>query len=346
MRKGTAVIRTDASPVIGAGHVLRCLALARPLASRFRVVFVIARTLPGLEARIVAAGHSTRVLEVEKAGGPEDLVATLAIAQDVSATLAVVDGTQFDEVYQGQLRSLCGYLVQIDDEAVAVGVADAVVNHGLHAAETLYDGRTRPDAIRLLGPRYALIREEFRKARRSEARRTHLLIVMGGADPAGLTLRVTELLLNEKNLPPIVAVSGSAAPEVQALRARGECSKGRLRVHIDEPRMAEIMAGSMVAIAAAGGTTWELCCLGIPALLVATAPNQIPVAEAAARAGVAVNLGWHADLKGDRLLAELRALLEDPDRQARMASIGKALVDGKGADRVVQAVLGEGTWRK
>lgn len=335
------LIRADSSPMLGAGHVLRCLALAGPLARRLPVVFVIARVLPSLSARIAAAGHAIRHLEGVEPGGPRDLAATIAIAREIGASVAVVDGGQFDEAYQDQLRSACGRLVQVDDEAVAVGVADVIVNHGLHAVEAVYDAKARPGAIRLLGPRYALIREEFRQARDSEEPRTHLLIVMGGSDPVGLTCRLAELLLGADGLPPIVALVGSTAPGLKTLLGRAACSQGRLRVYVDEPKVADIMARSTVAIAAAGGTTWELCCLGVPALLIAASANQIRVAEAAARSGVAVNLGWHGDVEADRLLAELRGLLGNPDRWADIARASRALVDGEGPSRVARVVLGD-----
>jgi UDP-2,4-diacetamido-2,4,6-trideoxy-beta-L-altropyranose hydrolase len=341
MREAAVLIRADASPMLGAGHVLRCLALAGPLARRLRVVFVAAHVLPNLAARIAAAGHTVRHLEGVEPGGPRDLAATVAIAREIGASVAVIDGAHFDEAYQDDLRSACGRLVQVGDEAVALGVADVIVNHGLHAAEAVYVTKARPGAIRLLGPRYALIREEFRQARASEEPRTHLLIAMGGSDPAGLTCRLAELLLDADGLPPIVALVGSTAPRLGTLLARAARSQGRLRVCVDEPKVADIMVRSMVAIAAAGGTTLELCCLGVPALLVAASANQIPVAEAAARSGVAVNLGWHADVTSDRLLTELRSLLGNPDRRADIARAGRALVDGEGPGRVARVVLGD-----
>jgi spore coat polysaccharide biosynthesis predicted glycosyltransferase SpsG len=319
--------------------------LAGPLARRLPVVFVIAHVLPNLAARIAAAGHTIRLLEGVEPGGRRDLAATIAIAREIGASVAVVDGAHFDEAYQDHVRSACGRLVRVDDEAIAVGVADVIVNHGLHAVEAAYETKARPGAIRLLGPRYALVREEFRWARALEAPRTHLLIVMGGSDPAGLTDRLAELLLGADDLPPIVALVGSTAPGVKTLVERAARSQGRLRVCVDEPKVADIMARSTVAIAAAGGTTWELCCLGVPALLVAASANQLPVAEAAARSGVAVNLGWHGDLTSDRLLAELRGLLRNPDRWADIARAGRTLVDGEGPGRVARVVLEERTWR-
>ena len=52
-----------------------------------------------------------------------------------------------------------------------------------------------------------------------------------------------------------------------------------------------------VAVSAAGTTCWEMCLLGLPAILIGLAPNQRPVAQELDRRGVAVYL----DSEGDSL---------------------------------------------
>jgi UDP-4-amino-4,6-dideoxy-N-acetyl-beta-L-altrosamine N-acetyltransferase len=52
-------------------------------------------------------------------------------------------------------------------------------------------------------------------------------------------------------------------------------------VNVDN--MAEIMANADIAIGAAGSTTWERCCLGLPAIQIVVAKNQSLIAELLAR---------------------------------------------------------------
>lgn len=337
----TVVIRADASPAIGAGHVLRCLALAQALADQRDIHFALATVVPAVERRIRGEGYRVHRLDGVTPGSPGDAQATAALIHDAGADWIVVDGAQFDDAYQREVLAAAGRLALIDDLGQFVGVADLVVNHGLHAGEALYEGRTRPGAVQLLGPRYALLRREFGLVRaRPEAARAGLLVLMGGTDAAGVTMRVVDVLLGERELPPATVVIGSSAPGIDELRARAAAAGERLQLRVDETDVADVMARAVVAIAAAGGTTLELCCLAVPALLLAVAPNQVPVAEAAGRAGVAVNLGWHEDLKPGRLLSELWRLLEDHRRRARMAALGRALVDGHGAERVARVICG------
>src|SRR4029079_4764741 len=80
---------------------------------------------------------------------------------------------------------------------------------------------------------------------------------------------------------------GARAPwldDVRALAARLPWPTD-VRVAVDE--MAALMAESDLAIGAAGVTSWERCCLGLPALVLVLADNQRKSAEALHEAGAA-----------------------------------------------------------
>ncbi len=340
------VIRTDASASIGSGHVMRCLSLAGALRRLGRSVhFAIAEAGPALEQRIRGEGYHLTSLPVRDPGGAADLDQTVGLARAAGARVAVVDGYHFDEVYQRGLREAVERLVQIDDLGEAVGVADVVVNHSLHAEDETYRRRSRSGAKLLLGPRYALLRGEFRAARARAARRgrrpPRLLVTMGGADPVDMTARVVAVLAGDRSAPPATVVVGAAYRHLDRLRRAAHGVPQRLELRVDEPRMADLMLEAELAVAAGGGTAWELCCLGVPSLLVALAPNQLPITARAALVGVAVDLGWHADVTEDRLAAEIGRLARDEARRAAMAERGRALVDGEGADRVAAAIAAE-----
>ena len=56
----------------------------------------------------------------------------------------------------------------------------------------------------------------------------------------------------------------------------------RTDVRVNVSDMASLMADTDLAIGAAGSTSWERCCLGLPVLMVVLAENQ---REAAASLG-------------------------------------------------------------
>jgi RimJ/RimL family protein N-acetyltransferase len=90
-----------------------------------------------------------------------------------------------------------------------------------------------------------------------------------------------------------------------------------------------------ICVAAAGSTTWEICCAGLPALLASVADNQLAVARAISGAGAAIDLGWWEGLTEAGIARAVRRLARDAGRREALAARGMALVDGGGARRVV-----------
>jgi spore coat polysaccharide biosynthesis predicted glycosyltransferase SpsG len=100
------------------------------------------------------------------------------------------------------------------------------------------------------------------------------------------------------------------------------------------PDVAGLMAWTDLAVSAAGSTTWELLHIGVPLVLVTLADNQRAIATSLGHAGLALDLGWHADVTAESIAAAIMALAADGPRRRRMAEQGRLLVDGLGAGRV------------
>lgn len=73
-------------------------------------------------------------------------------------------------------------------------------------------------------------------------------------------------------------------------------------------------------------------------VLILLAENQRPNAEGLAAAGAFLNVGWHEDVSADDIAQALDSVLRCPDARARMRQRARALVDGRGAQRVVAAM--------
>jgi UDP-2,4-diacetamido-2,4,6-trideoxy-beta-L-altropyranose hydrolase len=349
------LVRADASPEQGAGHVLRSLALAEAWrAEGGAVCFVSCRTARALAPRIEGCG--ARLIEIDQvhpAAGDVERMRLLIeeLRRDfMTPPWVVVDGYHFDGAYQSALRATAARLLVVDDNAQLRRYhADIVLNHGLHAPQLVY--RCDPDCQLLLGSPYALIRGEFLR-RRSERKTAsiaarNLLVTLGGSDPGNLSARVVEALLSldERGLCARVVV-GPMNPNRQSLRHRAAASAGRIVIESAVADLASLMLWADVAIAGAGGTSWELAFLGVPMVNIVLADNQRLVATQLARAGLSVNLDWHEDLTPQAISAALAALIEAPTQRAAMSAKGKELIDGKGAKRVIAAMMQHGLERR
>jgi spore coat polysaccharide biosynthesis predicted glycosyltransferase SpsG len=227
-------------------------------------------------------------------------------------------------------------VLAIDDtgEGAPWTAADAILNQNLHASEALYATRAPATAL-MLGPRWALLRREFAplaaNVRSAPETAQRILVSFGGSDPAGMAPRAARALSRLGSGVHVAIVAGLADP--RGARIPQEPADG-VEI-VSRPRdFARLLADADLAVVAAGTTCWELACLGVPFLAVATAPNQVEIAASLQRVGVARDTGWHADLSEERLRAEVLALVPDAGLRRRMSEAGRALVDGHGAARV------------
>ena len=132
---------------------------------------------------------------------------------------------------------------------------------------------------------------------------------------------------------------GGSAKNRSGVAEAAERFPGRVEVMSNVANMAELVAWADLAIAGAGTTCWEMCLLGVPAILVVVAANQRFIAEHLATIGAAVNAGPAESLDGLSLAQMTAELLENGDRRAKMSQTARQLVDGLGSERVRAALL-------
>ena len=128
-------------------------------------------------------------------------------------------------------------------------------------------------------------------------------------------------------------VAGAAAAE---LRRRTGGLRTDFRPHADD--MPDLMARADLAVSAGGSTCWEMAYMGLPNLVLVLADNQRPIAERLAAAGVSLNLGDARRLDPADLAAALDDLVRDRARRRAMAAAGRTLIDGRGAERVLDSL--------
>ncbi len=181
------LIRADATPQVGTGHVMRCLALAQAWREGGgRALVACASMTPALEARLWDEGIAVARLASDS-GSAQDAAETLALARREGAAWAVVDGYGFSGEYQQAIARAGLPLLAVDDYGHADHYwAGLVLNQNLDASDALYPSR-EPATQLLLGTSYALLRLEFwpwrGQARPAEAIARRVLVTMGGPIP-------------------------------------------------------------------------------------------------------------------------------------------------------------------
>lgn len=325
----SAVFRFDASPAIGAGHAMRCIVLADELKARDWDVrlMVTQQTLvsvPALERR----GDPVMTLDEANWSAPD-----VARVSYTGCDVVVVDHYGLDGAYESALRGWAKSTVVIDDLADRPHDCDLLLDQTEGRGHDDYDGLIAPHCKMLMGSRFALLRSEFVKAapaataKRLQTKRIEkVLVSFGYTDPANATSAALNALKG-RGFDVTVAI-GSSAPHLTEVQ--GLCAEIGATVILDADNMADLMVEADLAIGAAGSTSWERCCLGLPAIAVVTGNDQALVARALDEAGAAMVVAVDG----------IAQALDDFDMEAwrAMSKAAWSLCDGGGASRVADEI--------
>lgn len=328
------LIRADATPEMGTGHVMRCLALVEELQARgHECRFAMAASTPAIASRLAQAG-----LALDMLPGPPGAAADLqALADGAAASDAtIIDGYHFSAAYRAGLAASCPIILAWDDGGTIPLAATLVVNASSAARPADY-AISAPAARLLLGPAFTPLRREIRQLIGVTPMRRHLLLSFGGSDPLGLTaplLQALAPLLDGK----IEAVLGGSVADPAPALAAAAAWPDRVRLHRDTPFMGPLMAGARLAVSAAGGTLAELAALGTPSVLVAVSAQQKAIAELSAGHGWCVALDGRTPDAAQRIAAAALALWQADDRLAPMRAAAHGLIDGGGPARLADAL--------
>lgn len=336
------VVCAESGVQAGTGHVMRCLALAQAWTrAGGAVTFLLREGLPEIEERIRMEGVALQTLPKDFGPTPEAFVRAMLAT---GAPLAVLDGYGFGASEQAALSGAGIRVLTLDDYGHASDYPVRwVLNQNAYAAPAMY-ARRNADTRLLLGPAYALLRDEFLPwaawKRTIADRACKILVTIGGSDPDNASEQILPSLeLLERQDVEVVLVVGSGNPHLKDVQAASERCSVPVRIARAVPDMPALMAWADVAIAGAGVTSYELCYMGLPALLLIAAENQRGTAERLSELGAAVNAGTAREFRVEAFASKLQALIESGTRREAMSQIARELVDGLGSERVRAALL-------
>ena len=355
MNNKLIVIRADASLDIGTGHLMRCLTLADALKAKGHECHFICRRHPGnLIEYVRQQGHMVHALPYVPAAKTDDCLAHarwLGSTQAQDAALCapiikmlmprwlVVDHYALDARWERLIRHYCQKLMVIDDLADRSHQCDVLLVQTFGRNPSAYLAWVSADCTVLCGAHYALLRPEFAASRtyslerRRSAPLRRVLVTLGGMDKDNVTGQVLKALAATQ-LPPdclITVVMGATAPWLEAVQQTANDMPVSTEVRSGVSNMAQLMADSDLAIGAAGATSWERCCLGLPTIMIVLADNQRVIAQALLKAGAA--------FLADTVTVQGHWLITDQQKGARalsaMSDSAAAITDGLGTSRVI-----------
>ncbi|HHX45897.1 MAG TPA: spore coat protein [Brevibacterium sp.] len=327
-------LRVDASRDVGVGHVARAIALADEIVSRGGAVQIFG-SVTGASWLLDAIAH--RGLTVSPA--PDHPTTLRDAVQAAGCTAVILDGYAFDPGTGAALKAAGLTVLAVQDGPFGAGqTADLVLDQNLGATDEFVP----PGVPALLGLEYTLMRNEVLEARTDQHPGRDVpkgVIFCGGTDPQAAAPFLTDLVIRTRSaieLTVVAATDAIAADLARLLPRLGQ----QIDVISPTPQIVQIAANCDFAVVAAGGSVWELLCVGVPAAVVAVADNQEPTIRTIGATGAALALGTLRDLRSssaaqDGAVTMLRRLIDSPRERRDVSARAGQLIDGRGRARVI-----------
>lgn len=323
-----AVFRFDASPRMGAGHAYRCRTLAGALSR-------LGWTCRGF------AGPETLATMPELRDDPSLPTTAAGDLCDEAADWLIVDhyglGADWERRHRGKVNSI----LVIDDLADRPHDCDLLLDQTFGRAGDDYAGLVPVSCRVLAGSDFALLRPAFARARASSlARRKavqrvqRILVSLGATDPDNHTAEVLRGIADSGCDAAVDVVLGAAAPHLEAVRRLVTEMPQQAKLHVNVADMTALLSAADIAIGAAGTSTWERCCLGLPSFIVVIAANQQKIAAAIADAGAGIVVSGPRNALAGQIASELACLAEDAAGLRSMSDSAAQICDGRGCDRL------------
>lgn len=323
-------IRADAGVVQGTGHVMRCLSLAEKLLQKGHRVGLFTNTsgIDWLEASILASG-----VEVFRVAADELFTEQL---ECFPSDWLIVDSYQIPANQISAVNEKLKVLAIVDGDARGIN-ARAYLDTNLFSEKLPWPLEVEEKL--LAGSRFALVRDGVLSHKRInpeviEGTPPNLLVFLGGSDPYGFS----PLLGRALSLVEAPFAATFVAPESshKAIRTALGDNSSKVSVIGLTPKLSDYYERVDVVISAAGTSAWDVCSLGVPALLLSVVDNQEFSLKQIAEHGLTLtnNLSGAGVDKTSELSTQISLLLTDQKLRSELSAQALKHFDGLGRDRV------------
>lgn len=350
--------RVDASYEMGSGHVVRSLVLADTITAQgCRVVFVC-RLLDGHLISLIRSRGFEVVVLGDGSASTKRATSTdwLGVSQQDDAKhttealkgrlidILFVDHYSLDTAWETLIRPHVGSIVVIDDLANRDHNCDFLIDQNFRNDNfSCYEALVPDTCKTLLGLRYAILAPEYRAFRKTMSARNgiinRVLVYFGGTDWQNMTtLALKALSQDEFRFLEVDVVVGSNYPFLSDLKELIS-RRSKTNLHQSLPNLASLMSFADLAIGAGGTTMWERMSMGLNALVISLADNQLPACESLQKEDLIHYLGSYNDLSVGMLTKYLRQRIANTEQNSDLSSRISEYIDGLGDLRIVQAIL-------
>ncbi len=322
---------------------MRCLTLAQALGDTATEVTFLCRQLNGhLQEYICSQGYHCVMLPESITEQQDALYCQKILTKGVE--LLVVDHYSLGYCWETELQTRTKTLLAIDDLANRRHNCDLLLDQNFHPdIHDRYQGLVPQHCSQLLGPEFALLRNEFHHHLPQVCQRTkleRLLLSFGGSDEHNLTAKTLRELASSPLTFSIAVIIGQNNPHRAEIEQLCRDYKGQAILHVQTEQMAALMGKADLAIGGGGASHWERCILGLPALVVALADNQIETSLQLHKEKACDYLGSASQLIAGGIRTAVERLHQNPEQLAIMSRCARQIMEKhSGNSKIVEKLL-------
>ncbi len=351
MNRDPIFLRVDATARTGYERLARGMILAAALQRRRRPVYFLSQLEPNSLALSIKRFGNNWLAMNHAAGSPDDLRETVQHIRKHNPAAIYVDDADVAQDYLAELVGAGLTVLSIDHLATNRCPSQIIVNPLLGPSKESYEFES--SAQLLMGKRYAMVRPEIRRHRPTRSQEPaplaamvegkpsgqfRALVALGEDDPHRQTLELAKLLLAAPRVGKVDIIVRREHPQLDDVKILVESNHGRLELALEPAEIAARLVRCHFALTGGSGWSNELACIGMPQLLIVQNESHWPNAQRLEEEGCAACLGWHENVSAGTVRTAVQNLLTDPLERQAMARFGRKLIDGRGPDRLVNAM--------
>lgn len=338
----TLYIRTEANRVTATGHMMRCLAIADAAAVRgISTVFIVAEACS--ERFPIERGYRTICLNRQWNDFDGEIPVMEKLIEEHQIGVLLIDSYFVTRAYM-EAATAVTKTAYIDDLHAAIWPCSTLINYAVYYDKYDYH-EEYSDTKLLLGCEYAPLRKEFVGLLERQIRQDvkKILVVTGGTDEYHFMKKFTEmLLLHEDRLKGVecTLICGTFNQDLEEIKMLASQKQTFLKVLDALPTLKDALLETDLLITAGGTTLYEMAACGTPGICFSIADNQLDNVEGFAERDLILYAGdLRNDFSFDKLLQMIMDLMHDYEKRVSMSKRLRALVDGHGAERIVDTLL-------
>lgn len=349
--------RVDSSEIIGSGHLLRSISLAKEFKkNNIESIFFSKKLSGNLNKLITDSKFKLRIVDTsinEYKVEQHDHLTWLAGSEEEDSDfcikefkknnidMVVVDHYGITEYWEKKLSKNNIKIFVIDDFTSRKHYCNYFLNQNL--GDFKIKGLLKKKTKKFIGPKYALLSDKFhlqRSLQKKKFDKLRILINFGGVDKENLTYELINCLQGSQYIDDanICIVLGPGYRHEKAIIDLMNNSNFQFTVKKNPKQFSKLISESNLFIGGCGSTSWERCCLSTPSLVVSQSPNQDNIYKELIKNNIAIGIDHPFNVNDiDKKIQEI--IKSDYELLKIMSQKSSKQCDGLGCSRIVKFIM-------